>query len=127
MKEYKVKVNLDRTEWFNLEGDLHRDDGPAREFTNGYKEWWKEGKLHRDDGPACECADGTKHWYKEGKRHRDDGPAVERANGAKYWWKDGKKLTEEEFLRSKDPCEGKVVEIDGKKYKLSRYNDSASN
>ena len=118
MKEYKVKVHSDKTEWFNLEGNLHRDDGPAIERSNGDKFWYKEGELHRDDGPAIEWASGSKVWYKEGKYHRDDGPAVECANGGKHWYKEGGKLTEEKFLRSKDSCEGKVVEIDGKKYKL---------
>ena len=119
MKEYKVKVYSDKTEWFNLEGKRHRDDGPAIEYADGTKIWYKEGERHRDDGPACEYADGDKYWYKEGKVHRDDGPACEYVNGNKFWYKDGKPLTEEEFLRSKDSCEGKVVEIEGKRYKLT--------
>ena len=85
---------------------------------DGNKHWYKEGEYHRDDGPAVENANGAKSWYKEGELHRDDGPAIEWANGDKEWYKEGKELTEEEFLRSKDSCEGKVVEIDGKKYRL---------
>ena len=45
---------------------LHRKDGPAIEYANGTKEWWKEGVRHREDGPAIEYADGIKEWYKEG-------------------------------------------------------------
>ena len=71
-------------------GKLHRDDGPAIEWANGAKEWYRDGKLHRDDGPAHEWADGTKEWYRDGKHHRDDGPAIEWANGAKAWYRDGK-------------------------------------
>jgi len=31
---------------------LHREDGPAVEWYNGSKEWYKNAKLHREDGPA---------------------------------------------------------------------------
>jgi Mor family transcriptional regulator len=74
MKEYKVKVYDGKTIWYNLNGQRHREDGPALEY-----------------------ADGTKEWYLNGKH-----------------------LTEEEFnQRMKPSCSGKVVEIDGKKYKLT--------
>ena len=33
----------------------------------GNKRWWKDDKLHRDDGPAFEGADGYKEWYKNGE------------------------------------------------------------
>ncbi len=42
---------------------------------NGTKLWY-DGKLHRLDGPAIEYSDGTKEWYREGKHDRVDGPAV---------------------------------------------------
>jgi hypothetical protein len=45
----------------------------------------KQGKLHRDDGPAVECATGDKAWYKNGLKHREDGPAVEYSSGHKEW------------------------------------------
>jgi len=41
--------------------------------------------LHRLDGPAIEWANGYKAWYINGQRHREDGPAFESANGDKYW------------------------------------------
>jgi hypothetical protein len=47
---------------------LHREDGPAGDARNGYKEWWIDGKLHREDGPAVECNDGSKAWYINGER-----------------------------------------------------------
>ena len=43
MKEYRVKVYKDRTVWYNLEGQLHREDGPACEYANGIKEWYING------------------------------------------------------------------------------------
>jgi hypothetical protein len=54
--------------WFNFQGEFHRDDGPAIEMTNGYKEWCQNGKAHREDGPAIEYRNGTRHWYINGKR-----------------------------------------------------------
>jgi hypothetical protein len=43
---------------------------------------------------------------------------MEWANGTKEWWINGKHLTEAEFNARTKSCNGKVVEIDGKKYKL---------
>ena len=86
---------------------------------NGTKEWWLNGKLHREDGPAVECADGYKAWYLNGKRHREDGPAIEGADGYKSWYLNGTMLTEAEFMKRTNSCNGKIVEIDGKKYKLT--------
>jgi hypothetical protein len=97
MKEYKVKVSDSKTEWYNLNGELHREDGPAIEF-----------------------ADGDKYWYINGERHREDGPAIEFADGDKYWYINGQRLTETEFNQKTDSCIGKIVEIDGKKYKLTQ-------
>ena len=74
MKEYKVKVSDSKTEWYNLNGELHREDGPAIEF-----------------------ADGDKSWYINGQR-----------------------LTETEFNQRTQSCNNKIVEIDGKKYKLTQ-------
>ena len=48
------------------------------------------GKLHRENGPAIEYADGTKCWYKNGKLHREDGPAVQGISGYKEWHLNGK-------------------------------------
>ena len=90
---------------------------------NGGEEWYLNDKLHREDGPACEWADGSKLWYLNGKLHREDGPAVESADGSKYWHLNGKELSEAEFnarSKQKPSCEGKVVEVGGVKYKLTK-------
>ena len=118
---YTVKVddNGDK-EWF-LNGKLHRVDGPAVEYADGTKHWYLDGKCHRVDGPAIEYANGTKCWYLNDKCHRIDGPAVEDANGTKCWYLDGRLLTEakwHEAIKPKQSCVGKVVEVDGVKYKL---------
>jgi len=96
----------------------------VRVYKNGDKFWYKEGKWHREDGPACEYADGAKYWFKEGKCHREDGPAGEYSNGSKFWYLNGLNYSEAEFnkeiaKKSKGSCEGKIVEIDGKKYTLT--------
>ena len=118
MKTYRVTVDDCGTKWWYFNGQLHREDGPAVEWADGTKYWHFNGKIHREDGPAIEWADGDKLWYLNGQYHREDGPAVEWANGTKYWYLNGKGLTEAEFNARTKSCDGKVVEIDGKKYKL---------
>ncbi|MFA5024128.1 MAG: hypothetical protein WC523_04190 [Patescibacteria group bacterium] len=120
-KTYKVRVYNDGSKEWYLNGKCHREDGPAIECANGTKEWYINSLHHREDGPACEYANGDKYWYLNGQRHREDGPAIERSDGGKEWYLDGIEYTEEEFLAKTKPatCEGKIVEIDGKKYKLS--------
>jgi len=120
VKEYTVKVCDNGTKSWYFNGKLHREDGPAIEYSNGTKSWYLNGKRHREDGPAREWADGNKFWYFNGKRHREDGPAVEYSRGTKSWYLNGKIVTEQEHkkLTSKAACSGKVVEIDGIKYEL---------
>jgi hypothetical protein len=122
MQTYKVTVDCDKNiQWFNDKDERHRLDGPAFECAGGYKEWWVNNKLHRLDGPAVEYADGYKEWYVNDKLHRLDGPAIECAGGYKEWYVNDEEMTEEEFneyIKPKPSCEDKVVEIDGKKYKL---------
>ena len=93
----------------------------VRVYTNGAKYWFLNGNTHREDGPAVERLDGTKEWWLNDKRHREDGPAVEWASGFKEWWLNGEQLTEEEFISrtSNASCIGKVIAIDGRKYKLT--------
>jgi hypothetical protein len=55
------------------------------------------GKLHREDGPAVEHSNGNKCWYIDDRLHRADGPAIEWVNGYKEWWLEGIEYTEEEF------------------------------
>ena len=60
-------------EWFN-HGEYHRLDGPA--VINGvYRAWFINGKLHRLDGPAIIDVD-RQEWFIDGELHRIDGPAV---------------------------------------------------
>jgi len=82
----------------NSKGELYREDGPACEYSNGSKFWYKEGLCHREDGPAMEFSTGTKSWWKEGKQHRLDGPAYEWGiYGHKDWYILNEPLKEKEF------------------------------
>ncbi len=72
--------------WRNKEGQLHRKNGPAAEYSDGIKSWRFNGKRHREDGPAREWPDGSKEWWINGKLHREDGPAIEWADGTKEWY-----------------------------------------
>jgi len=90
-------------------------------YSNGYKAWYLNGKLQREDGPAAEGGNDYKAWYLDGKRHREDGPAIVWSNGDKQWYLNDEELTEEKFNSRMNPapsCNGKVVTIDGKQYKL---------
>lgn len=71
-----------------VDGRIHRDNEPAVEWSDGFKEWRFHGELHRKDGPAIEC-NIFKEWYLVGQLHRKDGPATEYADGRKCWWFDG--------------------------------------
>ena len=34
---------------------------------SGTRSWFVNGQLHREDGPAIEYADGTRSWYVNGQ------------------------------------------------------------
>jgi hypothetical protein len=87
----KIKFESKYYCWYK-NGKLHREDGPAIEWSNGYKEWWINGNRHRENGPAIEYISGTKKWFKNGERHREDGPAIELSNGYKEWWINGERI-----------------------------------
>lgn len=118
-QSYTLSIYSDRIYW-NMRGTItpHRTDGPAIEWVGGTQEWMQNGLLHREDGPAL-ITTQSKQWFKEGKRHREDGPAIEYANGDKRWYLDGAVLTEKEFLSVTATCDGKIVEIGGRKYQLT--------
>jgi len=64
--------------------------------------WYLNGQFHREDGPAVESAGGTKAWYFHGQYHRLDGPAVEYSDGTKEWYYHGEYIncsSQEEFER----------------------------
>ena len=73
--KYRIEVDISGTRWY----------------------YNSAGQLHRDDGPAVEHSDGTMLWYQNGLRHRTDGAAVEWPSGNKVWYINGEQLSEDEF------------------------------
>jgi hypothetical protein len=98
MNKPECKTSPNGTKKWYLNGEFHREDGPAIETSDGHKEWFLNGKNHREDGPAVEFPDGTKEWFLNGKYHREDGPAVKWSNGAKYWYLNGKETHPETLV-----------------------------
>jgi hypothetical protein len=51
--------------WYDKDGELHRDDGPASIHVSGVIMWCQHGKYHRTDGPAIIYADehGSVEWW----------------------------------------------------------------
>jgi hypothetical protein len=72
------------------------DNPEIDEYGNKY--WWQHGSIHRDDGPAIEWSDGDKVWYQHGKCHRDDGPAIMLVNKKYDWYLHGNHLSLDEWL-----------------------------
>ena len=70
---------------------------------DGYKEWYLNNQLHREDGPAIEYSNGSKSWYLNDQLHREDGPAVEYSNGSKFWFLNGESMTEQEHKTKTNP------------------------
>jgi len=63
---------------------------------------------------------GNIYWYnKDNHLHCEHGAAVKKTNGVTGYYLNDERFTKEEWEnRLKNPCIGKVVEIDGVKYKL---------
>ena len=77
------------------------------------REWYENGQILSEE------------YLINGKRHNTEGPAYRKwdENGQiryEVYWINGKQLSKEEWENEvkKDTCNGKIVEIDGKKYKL---------
>jgi len=74
--EFKEGITLEIREsgdryWFNSNGELHREDGPAIEYHNGGKEYYENGWLHRIGRPAIEFTKGIRFWYLRGKQYSE--------------------------------------------------------
>ena len=75
------------------------DNKPTLEIDDdGVKRWLLNGEYHREDGPAVEWSNGRKEWYLNGNQHREDGPAIEWRNGDKEWWLNDKEYNFDGWL-----------------------------
>ena len=69
----KREVNgLGTVRYFNSEGELHRNFGPAMVTSKGSYHWFSNGKHHRVDGPARLWADGHRAWYINGVKYLEE-------------------------------------------------------
>ena len=84
--------------WY-VNGERHREDGPAYDGSDGSKVWYLNGEIHREDGPAVERSNGYKAWYLNGKCHREDGPASEWPDGREEWWLNDLEYSEEDYWK----------------------------
>ena len=70
--ESKLTINEYGTKIWRLpNGFLHREDGPAIEYSNGDKSWYLNNKRHRENGPAVECINGYKAWFLNGIQYSE--------------------------------------------------------
>lgn len=87
-------INPNWEKWYDFDGNLHREDGPAKISRAGYKinykKWFEHGVLHREDAPAVIGDDGSEKWFCEGQLHRTDGPAITHGDGSKEYWINGR-------------------------------------
>jgi hypothetical protein len=69
--EYVYTENSFGDKIYYLNNQLHRENGPAVEYSAGDKSWYKHGKHHREDGPAKIYQDGTKQYWLNDERYYD--------------------------------------------------------
>ena len=60
LKYHRVVVDSDGSRrYYNADGQLHREDGPAQVGSDGTKLWCINGNYHRVGGPAIEWNNGN--------------------------------------------------------------------
>jgi antitoxin component YwqK of YwqJK toxin-antitoxin module len=82
----KKIISYLKEEWFDKDGKLNREDGPANTeyYKNGnieFELYSLNGKFHREDGPATvyyyeNGSIFSKFYYLNGQINREDGPAT---------------------------------------------------
>ena len=95
-------IEYNGTKKYYLNDKLHREDGPAVEYTDGTFTWYLHGEYHRVGGPAMVRNDGGIFYYQNNLLHREDGPACILSNGEELWYLRGTKIqvkNNKEFLR----------------------------
>lgn len=91
--------------------------------SDGHKYYYSDKEmtlLHRENGPAIEYTSGTKIWHLNGQCHRQDGAAIEYTNGKKSWYLHDKSVTRAEhaLLTRKVP----TININGKEFTVEELN-----
>jgi hypothetical protein len=119
MIKYEVRVHENGSREWYLNGQRHREDGPAVEWASGNRYWYFNGEIHREDGPAIEQANGDRYWCLNGRLYREDGPAIEWADGSCGWYLNDKKVTEQEVMKTtKELTVAEIERLLGHKVKI---------
>jgi hypothetical protein len=94
---------IDCEEWTDDDGNLHRDNGPARKWVDGNKEYFQHGIYSRSDGPAFVWGKSYEYIV-NGKTHNPHGVALYRAKKVaigmpevKEYWLDGIKVSKQQW------------------------------
>lgn len=69
--EYDIKEYFNGNKYWRYKGYIHRENGPAIEWSNKYKAWYKHGKCHREDGPAVIFDSGNIEYWLHGIHYPD--------------------------------------------------------
>jgi len=63
-------TNISAEDYYHNFSEEERKEKPyCIEFHNSGKNWVVNGNLHREDGLAVEYSDGIKYWYLNGKQY----------------------------------------------------------
>ena len=105
--------NLNDDRILNYEGTWSIEVSSRRVVDGDGDIWYynEDGELHREDGPAVVYRDGTKFWYRNGELHKEDGPAVIWYDGSMEWWLDGEEYSEEEYMKEVLIRKSKILEV----------------
>lgn len=103
------------TTLYYVDGQLHRDYGPAVCTATGQEYWYQHGKLDRADGPAI-VGHTYQAWFRNGEYHRIGGAAVtyDTFDCHDEWWLFGVFYTQDEYWR----------ELERLGYDVSKYQHS---
>lgn len=57
--KYTIKINSEYTRRWFRNNELHREDGPACEYVNGSKIWFRNGKFCGGHSPSYFALNGV--------------------------------------------------------------------
>lgn len=81
---------------------IHREDGPARIWSDGSEEWWINNELHRIDGPAIiyhmKLTRSTEYYWYIGGVELDRNTIKEWMHTNNYNWPFSKEIIVEFLL-----------------------------
>lgn len=88
----KVVIDSDGTKtYYNDDGQIHREDGPALIYPNGCTEHWINGEYasNYELGAPDVVDEGGVTWWHDRQHHSINRPANDYPNGQKLWLDNG--------------------------------------